>query len=124
MVRQPQETQTLYAELTAQLQALEAARTFASLKGAFTKKRIGKADYWYFKTSETAAGQREYAIGPDSPATRTVMDAYRHGRPGFEEQAAAVTRLCALRTLAQQPSPLTTTRCSCGSTHTWAAIAR
>jgi hypothetical protein len=96
VTRQPQETQTLYAELSERLRALEAARNFASLKGTFAKKRIGNADYWYFKTSETAAGQREYSVGPDSPATKSVIQAYRHGRAAFEEAAAGIARLCSM----------------------------
>lgn len=96
MVRQPQETQTLYAELSERLKALEAARSFASLKGGFAKKRVGNADYWYFKTSEAATGQREYSVGPDTPATKSVIEAYQRGRVGVEEAAVGIARLCAM----------------------------
>lgn len=96
MLRQPQETQTLYAELSERLEAFEAARNFASLKGGFAKKRVGSADYWYFKTSETATGQREYSVGPDTPATKSVIQAYKRGRAGVEEASAGIARLCAM----------------------------
>lgn len=96
MLRQPQETQTLYAELSERLEAFEAARTFASLKGGFAKKRVGGAEYWYFKTSETATGQREYSVGPDTPATKAVIQAYKQGRAGVEEASAGIARLCAM----------------------------
>ncbi len=75
---------------------MEAARSFASLKGGFSKKRVGTADYWYFKTSEAATGQREYSVGPDTPATRSVIEAYRRGRAGMDEAADGVARLCAM----------------------------
>lgn len=47
MQRLSLETQTLYAELSERLRAFEAARSFASLAGAFAKKQVRGADYWY-----------------------------------------------------------------------------
>ncbi len=96
MTRQPAETQTLYAELSERLRALEAARTFASLSGSFTKKMVRGGDYWYFKTSAGAAGQKEYFIGPDNRETRAVMKAYAAGRPETEAVLAQIERLCAM----------------------------
>lgn len=96
MVRQPAETQTLFAELSERLRAQEAARSFASLAGAFAKKRVSGGDYWYFKTSEGAAGQREYFIGPDNRETQAVMAAHAAGRPEAEASAAQIDRLCAM----------------------------
>jgi len=96
MVRQPQEIQTLYAELRERLAAHEAARSFSSLKGSFAKKRISGADYWYFKTSETPSGQREYSVGPDTPATRSIIESYQEGRGAAEEIEASIARLSAM----------------------------
>ena len=96
MLRQPAETQTLYAELSERLRALEAARSFASLSGTFAKKQVREGGYWYFKTSEGAAGQREYFIGPDDRATRAVMKAYFAGRAEAQATLAAIERLCAM----------------------------
>jgi hypothetical protein len=96
MLRQPAETQTLYAELSERLRALEAARSFASLSGTFAKKQVRDGDYWYFKTSEGAAGQREYFIGPDDRATRGVMKTYSAGRAEAEATLTQVERLCAM----------------------------
>lgn len=96
MVRQPQELQTLYAELSERLSAYEAARSFSSLKGSFAMKRVSGSSYWYFKTSETASGQREYSVGPDTPATRSVIEAYQAGRPAVEEIESGIARLCAM----------------------------
>lgn len=96
MIRQPAETQTLYAELAERLRALEAARSFASLTGSFAKKRVSDGDYWYFKTSAGAAGQREYFIGPDNAETKAVMRAYAAGRPEADATAAQIERLCAM----------------------------
>lgn len=96
MIRQPQEIQTLYAELSERLAAFEAARSFSSLKGGFARKRVAGSDYWYFRTSETASGQREYSVGPDTPATRSVIEAYQTGRAAVEEIESGIERLCAM----------------------------
>jgi hypothetical protein len=96
LIRQPQEIQTLYAELSERLAAYEAARSFSTLKGGFAKKRVSGADYWYFRTSEAASGQSEYSVGPDTPATRSVIEAYQKGRAEVEAIEAATDRLCAM----------------------------
>jgi hypothetical protein len=96
MTRQPQEIQTLYAELSERLAAYEAARSFSTLKGGFAKKRVSGADYWYFKTSATPSGQREYWVGSDTPATRSVIEAYQKGRAEVEAVESAIDRLCAM----------------------------
>ncbi len=107
MRRQPPETQTLYAELSERLAAYEAARSFASLKGGFATKHISGAHYWYFKTSATSAGQREYSIGPDTPATRAVIEAYQKDRAAVDEVESGIARLCAM--LRQGGSTMTDT---------------
>jgi hypothetical protein len=96
MIRQPVETQTLYAEISERLRALEAVRSFASLSGSFAKKQVSDGDYWYFKTSEGAGGQREYFIGPDNRATQAIMKSYVAGRPEAEAALAQIERLCAM----------------------------
>jgi hypothetical protein len=96
MVRQPAETQTLYAELSERLRAFETARSFASLAGAFVKKTVRGDGYWYFKTSAGAAGQREYFVGPDNRETQAVMTAYATGRSDAEAALAPIERLCAM----------------------------
>jgi hypothetical protein len=96
MIRQPAETQTLYAELAERLRAFEAARSFASLVGSFAKKRVSDGDYWYFKTSAGAAGQKEYFIGPDNAETKAVMSAYAAGRPEADGALEQIERLCAM----------------------------
>ena len=106
MVRQPQEIQTLYAELSERLAAYEAARSFSSLKGSFARKHVSGADYWYFKTSETPSGQREYSVGPDTPATRSVIEAHQKGRAEVEEVDLAASMGFGLR-LPDLPDGLT-----------------
>ena len=96
MVRQPAETQTLYAELSERLRALEAVRSFASLRGAFTTKQVRGGDYWYFKTSEGPAGQREYFVGADTRETRALMKSYATGRGEVRTALAHIERLCAM----------------------------
>jgi hypothetical protein len=96
VIRQPQEIQTLFAELSERLAAHEAARSFSSLRGSFARKVIAGSTYWYFKTSETPSGQREYSVGPDTPATRSVIEAHRKGRLEAAEVESAIARLCAM----------------------------
>jgi hypothetical protein len=66
------------------------------LSGSFATKRISGSSYWYFKTSETPSGQREYSVGPDTPATRSIIEAYQKGRAATEEVENAIARLCAM----------------------------
>ena len=96
MERQPQEIQTLYAELSERVAAYEAARSFSSLKGSFVTKHISGANYWYFKTSASPAGQREYSVGPDTPATRAVIEAYQKDRAAVAAMESSISRLCAM----------------------------
>ena len=96
MIRQPPETQTLYAELAERLRMREAARTFANLAGSFAKKRVSGGDYWYFKTSEAPGGQREYFVGADTPETQALMKGYAAGRSEAQTTDAGIDRLCAM----------------------------
>src|SRR5258706_3723870 len=96
MPRQPVETQTLYAELSERLRILEGARSFASLAGAFARKPVRGADYWYFKTSAGPSGQREHFVGPDDRETRAMMKACLAGRAEAEAALAPIERLCAM----------------------------
>jgi hypothetical protein len=96
MQRLAAETQTLYAELGERLRALDTARSLASLRGGFARKRVAGGDYWYFKTSAGPAGQSEYFVGPDDEATRAAMRAYAAGRAEAEAAEEGVARLCAM----------------------------
>lgn len=96
MQRLPADTQTLFAELSERLRALEAARSFSSLAGGFAKKRVGGAEYWYFRTSDGPAGQREYFVGPEGPAVQAAMKAYATGRSELAQSFSDIARLCAM----------------------------
>lgn len=96
MQRLPAETQTIFAELSERLRALEAARSFASLAGGFAKKRVSGGEYWYFRTSEGPAGQREYFVGPEGREAQAAMRAYAAGRPEMERALSEIARLCAM----------------------------
>lgn len=96
MQRLPAETQTIFAELSERLRVLEAARSFASLAGGFARKRVSGGDYWYFRTSEGPAGQREYFVGPDGKEAQATMRAYAAGRPEMERALSEIARLCAM----------------------------
>lgn len=96
MIRQPAATQTLFAELSEQLAAFEATRSFANLAGSFTRKRVNGAIYWYFKTSAGASGQREYFVGPDNRATRALIDGYAAGSIEVVAEREQIDNLCAM----------------------------
>lgn len=96
MQRLPAETQTLFAELSERLRALEAARSFASLAGGFAKKRVSGGEYWYFRTSEGPAGQREYFVGPEGREAQAVMRAYAANRAEQTRAQGEIARLCAM----------------------------
>lgn len=96
MQRLPAETQTLFAELSERLRALEAARSFASLAGGFAKKRVSGGEYWYFRTSEGPAGQREYFVGPEGREAQAVMRAYAANRAEKTRAQGEIARLCAM----------------------------
>jgi hypothetical protein len=96
MQRLPAETQTIFAELSERLRALEAARSFASLAGGFARKRVSGGEYWYFRTSEGSAGQREYFVGPEGREAQAVMKAHAAGRPEIERALTEIARLCAM----------------------------
>lgn len=96
MQRLPAATQTIFAELSERLRALEAARSFASLAGGFAKKRVSGGEYWYFRTSEGPAGQREYFVGPEGREAQAAMRAYTAGRPEMERAFSEIARLCAM----------------------------
>lgn len=109
MIRQPPETQTLYAELAERLRARESVRTFANLAGSFARKRVNGGYYWYFKTSEGPDGQREYFVGADTPGTQALMKHYAAGRGEAQAELAGIDRLCAMlrqggATLTDNPS--------------------
>jgi len=96
MQRLPAETQTIFAELTERLRAFEAARSFASLAGGFAKKSVNGGEYWYFRTSEGPAGQREYFVGPEGREAQAVMRAYAASRLETERALSEIARLCAM----------------------------
>ena len=96
MLRQALEIQTLYAELSERMRISETARSFSSLKGSFATKRVAGSTYWYFKTSEAPSGQREYSIGPDTPATRAIIESYRTARSANQDAEAGIARICAM----------------------------
>ncbi len=64
MTRQPAEVQTLYAELSERLRALDAARSFASLAGSFSSKHVRGVDYWYFKPARARRASASTSSDP------------------------------------------------------------
>jgi hypothetical protein len=92
----PGETQTLYRELMERLHALEERPALARLRGGFTRKTVSGYVYWYFKTSEGPAGQREFYIGPDTEASHAFMTDYAVDREGFQERQDGCSRLAAM----------------------------
>lgn len=92
----PLETQTLLAELLERLRLQERARRFSHLEGGFAQKTVGGTAYWYFRTSEGPAGQREFYLGPDDAATQALMAAYRDQREAAFQERSGLERLASM----------------------------
>lgn len=92
----PLETQTLQAELLERMTGLEFQRTFGGLPGAFGKKTKNGNDHWYFRTSEGGHGRSEFYVGPDTPQTRQLVEAYQSLRKDAEETEADLHRMASM----------------------------
>lgn len=64
---------TAYAQLLDSAQALEVARSVASLRGSFASKTVKGRLYWYFQYTELSGRLRQFYVGPDSPGVRELI---------------------------------------------------
>ncbi|MEO6595263.1 MAG: GSU2403 family nucleotidyltransferase fold protein [Planctomycetota bacterium] len=94
--RHGEDTQTLHAELTTLLLALEADRSWSHLAGAFATKTIAGGDYVYFQYSDPGGRKRQFSIGRSSPALQAIVDAYREGVASYAADLERIDRLARL----------------------------
>jgi hypothetical protein len=90
------QTQTVFAELAERVLAREAVRSVSHLAGTFTTKYVRDRAYWYFKASQPGSGQREYYLGPETPALTRVLETYQADRPAARIEDAEIEHLCAM----------------------------
>ena len=90
------EIQTLYAELLERLRVADMRRSFANLDGGFLKRSRESGFYWYFRTSEGLAGQKEFYLGPDNEETRGRIAKVEAQREAIAETEEGVSRLSSM----------------------------
>jgi hypothetical protein len=73
----PIETQTLFAETLERARMADLDRTIGDLAGQFGQKRVAEGIFWYFRTSEGGQGRKEFFVGPDTDAIRSLIEHYQ-----------------------------------------------
>ena len=73
--------QAAYAQLLDATQASELARSVATLRGSFARKKVKGRTYWYFQYTEVSGVLRQLYVGPDSDRVRTLIEHHREGGP-------------------------------------------
>ncbi|MDP2877207.1 MAG: nucleotidyltransferase domain-containing protein [Holophaga sp.] len=73
----PIETQTLFSETLERARLADLDRTFGHLVGNFGQKTVSGGVFWYFRTSEGRQGRKEFFVGPDTDAIRTLIAQYQ-----------------------------------------------
>ena len=71
-------------------------RSFANLDGGFIKRSRESGFYWYFRTSEGLAGQKEFYLGPDNEETRRLIEQVEARREAVAETGEGVSALSAM----------------------------
>src|SRR5665647_2304250 len=87
------QTQTLYAELTDIMQIIEASRTIASLKGAFTIKENKGDEYVYFRSYNPSGLREETYIGKRNDQTEQLMRDHADGKSDVTKMGEKLKRL-------------------------------
>lgn len=95
MQRLPATIQVLYAELVAQLTALEAQRSIGHAAGTFVAKAVKGQSYIYFQHSLPGGGVEQIYLGRSTPALDDVVERYREARSRVIPDLEEVARLCA-----------------------------
>lgn len=96
MQRQPLEVQTLYAEMLAQLVALEAARAIGHVPGGFVTKNVKGNDYYYFQYLEPGGTKLQTYVGRRDEILDSVVARFERGREAFDADASSIQRLASL----------------------------
>ena len=94
--RHPEDTQTLYAELSALLLALDGERGRSHLAGSFSTKAIAAGEYIYFQYSDPGGTKRQLSIGRHTKALAAVLARLDRQRKRHLEELATIERLARL----------------------------
>lgn len=82
--------QSAYADLLGVVRDEELSRSIEHLSGAFNRKVVRGATYWYYQFGEAATSkQRQLFVGPDSPEVRELVERSRR-KPRRGDIAALV----------------------------------
>lgn len=98
--RQPEDAQTLHAELLTLLAAHEGDRGWSHLAGTFSTKTVADRQYVYFQYSDPGGKKRQISIGPSTEALQAIIDEHRQRRHQLLQETAAIERLARLLTAA------------------------
>jgi hypothetical protein len=102
-IRQPEDAQTLYAELLTLLLADDGGRGWSHLAGSFTTKTIAGGDYVYFQYSDPGGKKRQLSIGPRTKALTAILGEQQQQRQRHQEELAPIERLARLLLAAGVP---------------------
>ena len=94
--RHPEDTQTLYAELSTLLLGLDGERGWSHLAGSFSTKSIAAGDYVYFQYSDPGGTRRQLSIGRHTKALATVLAQLKGLRERHLDELATIERLARL----------------------------
>lgn len=96
ITRQPEDAQTLYAELLTLLLAADSGRAWSHLAGSFTTKTIAGGEYVYFQYSDPGGKKRQLSIGPRTKALRAILSEQQQRRLQHLDELAPIERLARL----------------------------
>src|SRR5215475_13076149 len=87
--------QASYAQLFDAAQAIELARSVASLSGSFARKKVKGNTYWYFQHTDVSGRLRQIYVGPDNPRTRALVEQHdaKRSPERMRQLVAAATAL-------------------------------
>ena len=91
--RQPEDAQTLHAELLALLLALDGDRGWSHLAGSFTTKTIAGGEYVYFQYSDPGGTKRQLSIGPKTKTLDAILVRRRQQRELHLKELVTTERL-------------------------------
>ncbi len=96
MDRLPLEVQTLYAELLAELTALDAARSVGSVPGCFvTKPGRDGGEYVYFQYMSPGSVRRQVYLGRRDADLDSLIERHARERENWKSDTETARRLCA-----------------------------
>jgi hypothetical protein len=81
--------QTAYAQLFEAASALGLERDVSHLRGSFSRKTVKGRRYWYFQFRGITGKGHQLYVGPDSEATRALIERHKEGPPDVALQPLA-----------------------------------